>query len=83
MTVWNEKSLASRKKRLAIFNIQNDQSFTIHVSGELHDVNAVTKARQKIKVLTILIQGKKIPRRLFFFPSLDHFRLAQHTFYNS
>lgn len=37
----------SRKKRLAIFNIQNDQSFTIHVSGELHNVNAVTKARQK------------------------------------
>ena len=53
MTVQNEKSLVSRKKRLAIFNIQNDQSFTIHVSGELHNVNAVTKARQKIKVLTI------------------------------
>lgn len=59
VTVQNEKSLVSRKKRLAIFNIQNDQSFTIHVSGELHTVNAATKARQKIKVLTILIQGKK------------------------
>lgn len=82
MTVQNEKSLVSRKKRLAIFNIQNDQSFTIHVSGELHNVNAVTKARQKIKVLTILIQGKKIILEDFFFLS-SHFRLAQHAFYNS
>lgn len=66
VTVQNEKSLVSRKKRLAIFNIQNDQSFTIHVSGELHNVNAVTKARQKIKVLTILIQGKKKSQKTFF-----------------
>lgn len=59
----------SKKKRLAIFNIQNDQSFTILVSGELHNVNAVTKARQKIKVLTALIQREQNPQEDVFSPS--------------
>ena len=83
MKVWSEKSLVSREKRLAIFNIQNDQSFTIHISGELHNVNDVTKARQRIKVLTDLIQWEKKCLEEFFRLPLEHFSFAHHTFYNS
>lgn len=81
--VWSEKSLVSRKKRLTILNIQNDQSFTICISSELRNVNAITKARQEINSPNSFNSvGGKIPGRFFLLP-LEHFSFAQHAFYNS
>lgn len=68
--VWSERSLVSRKKRLAIFNIQNDQSFPIHISGERHNAKAVTNARQRINPNSFNSVGEKKSLEGCFFPPL-------------